>query len=109
MVYPWSPEKVVALVLEGMAAIGEIDAEFAAYAQDEGGPLVVNGPPGPLVACGVNAPLYFYGPARPDALGEVDEVPEDPAMPLTPVFLGVSAVPAPIQRRPSGRRLPLFG
>ena len=63
MVYPWSPQKVVALVLEGVAAVGEVDAEFAAYAEDEGGPLVVSGPPGSLVACWVNAPLYFYIPA----------------------------------------------
>ena len=57
MVDAWSPDEVVALAFQGEAAFGEVDPELAADEEDQGGPLVVSGPLGALVAYGVDAPF----------------------------------------------------
>ena len=45
------------MILEDVAVFVEIDPEFAADVEDEGGPLVIGRPLRALVASWVNAPL----------------------------------------------------
>jgi hypothetical protein len=55
---PWPPYEIVALAFQGEAAFGEVDAEYAADVEDQGGSLVIGGPFGPATPgtrCGTSS------------------------------------------------------
>lgn len=60
VIYAWSPYEVIALALQGEAALGEVDPEFSANVEDQGRPFVVCGPFGAFVTCRVDSPFDFY-------------------------------------------------
>src|SRR6266581_3659131 len=98
----WSPCGVVALLVQGHAGFGEVDPEASLHEQYEGGALIISSPLGALIAYRVDSPFNLNIPARPYALGRVDEMTENPSSPLASVLCRVPAVPVPGHGRPAG-------
>src|SRR5215216_921338 len=93
MVDPRPPKRVVALVLQHERANRQVDAEPAAYQQQQRGALLVGDPLPPVLTCRVDAPLDLNVPRGPDAVGLAEEVANQPPAVLLTILMCVSDMP----------------
>lgn len=73
---PGSPQRVVALLGQDAAALGEIDAELTLHKQQQGGSPIVGRPPSAHLASWMDPPLHLNIRTVAHTFGRVDEVNE---------------------------------